>query len=111
MFAIKQGPNGLTCFIRRVAVTFWPSGKTVYRKTGGQAGRMKETKPDIKDEKVQVNLSLGLINKAPFNEGVWRSGGVDSSLFWALDGGVWSDSRPRRFASKETAPGTHCTGG
>jgi hypothetical protein len=62
--------------------------------------------------KVKVKLSL-CFNWAPRHEGVlgeWRYSSTHS-LTWALDGGEWSTSRPGRFTHRESAPGTHWTGG
>jgi hypothetical protein len=58
-----------------------------------------------------VNESLSLINYAPHNEDLLRSGGT-APLFLtpALNGGERPDSRLYRFTPGETAPGTHCVG-
>jgi hypothetical protein len=52
-------------------------------------------------------------NWAPRHEGLlreWRYSSTDS-LTSAVDGGVWSASRPGRFTFRERVPATHCIGG
>jgi hypothetical protein len=59
----------------------------------------------------EVNLPLRLTNKAPRNEYVWGSGGVNPPLLIsALDGDVWSASRPGRFTLRKIVRGTHWIG-
>jgi hypothetical protein len=64
------------------------------------------------DMAVRVKLSMSLINYAPRDKGVWRSGGIQPPFFtFALDGGEWSASCPWCFIPRETAPSIHCLGG
>jgi hypothetical protein len=55
-----------------------------------------------------VKLSLCSINLAPYNEDVWRNGGI-AQLFLtsALDRCELSPSRPGRFTPGESVPTTH----
>jgi hypothetical protein len=68
------------------------------------------TTPKLKGK--TLKLSLGLINYARSSEDVRDSGGIAPPfLTSALDGGEWSASHPCYFTARETAHGTHCTGG
>jgi hypothetical protein len=63
-------------------------------------------------DKVKVKVSL-CFNWVLCHEdvlGEWRYSSTHS-LTLALNGGEWSASRPGRFSPRETAPGTHWTGG
>jgi hypothetical protein len=60
----------------------------------------------------KVKFSLYLISQALRHEDIWVSGDVAPSfLTSALDGDVWSASRPYRFTSGEKDPGAHWIGG
>jgi hypothetical protein len=63
-------------------------------------------------KKVNLKLSLCLINYAPHHEDRSEGEGiVPPFLTLALDGGKWSASHPGRFTPGEIAAGSHWIGG
>jgi hypothetical protein len=63
--------------------------------------------------KLNVKVKSLSFNRAPRHEGVlweWRNRSTHS-LTSALDGGVWSASRPCHFTPSERVSGTHLIGG
>jgi hypothetical protein len=61
---------------------------------------------------VERNITVCLINYAPWNEDVWGRWGVDPQLLTsAVGGGEWSASCPGHFTPRKKAPGIHRTRG
>jgi hypothetical protein len=62
--------------------------------------------------KLKAKLSLGLIKRTPGHEEVWGSGDTAQPfLTSALDGGLWSASRPWHCDTRETSRRIYCMWG